>query len=178
MSQASEPTRRLFFALWPDAAVRARLARVAGGVGQGRPTAADNLHITLCFLGDTTSEVQACVEQAAETVAGRPFELTLTEIGHWPRPQVVWLGPREIPPALLDLHTGLASAMRPCGFAPERRAFRPHVTLARKVRRLKQAPPVEPVVWRVEDFCLVESRTLSGGVSYDVLRRWTLQGEE
>ena len=174
MSPGSEPTRRLFFALWPDAAVRARLARVARDIDQGRRMDADNLHITLYFLGNTTAGAQACVEQAAETVTGQPFELTLTEIGHWPRPQVVWLGPQEIPPPLLDLYTGLVSAIRPCGFEPERRAFHPHVTLARKVRRLQQAPTVEPIVWRVEDFCLVESRTTPAGVRYEVLRHWPL----
>ncbi len=177
MSPASEPGRRLFFALWPDDLVRARLARVARAIDQGRKMDAGNLHVTLHFLGNTPAETQACVERAAAGVRGRPFELVLSEVGHWPRPQVVWLGPRETPSAMLDLHTALVEAMRPCGFEPEGRAFHPHVTLARKVRRLRYARSVAPIAWRVADFCLVESRTTPAGARYQVLRRWALDGD-
>ena len=51
---AGEAQRRLYFALWPDAALRATIARVAAGpaaVAGGRAVPAADLHVTLAFLG-------------------------------------------------------------------------------------------------------------------------------
>ena len=50
---------RLFFALWPDDATRARLAQAARQWSH-RPVADDKLHMTLHFLGACSTEQQAC----------------------------------------------------------------------------------------------------------------------
>ena len=50
-----EPTRRLFFALWPDARVRRRLAAASRpllAAAKCRPIADSRLHVTLAFLED------------------------------------------------------------------------------------------------------------------------------
>ena len=51
--QAGESAQRLFFALWPDPAVRAALAGVTARLPlpRGRLTPPQNLHVTLVFLG-------------------------------------------------------------------------------------------------------------------------------
>lgn len=168
-------TRRLFFALWPDAAVRAALVEAARHVPvQGRAVDPADFHITLAFLGATDAARERCCREAADRLRAVPFTLTLDRAGHWPRPQVLWLAPAVHPPALHALATDLATALRGCGFQPEARPFQPHLTLARKVRRAVLPEAVRPVLWPVGDFVLVESGGGADGVRYAVRARWPL----
>lgn len=172
-------SQRLFFALWPDAAVRAALERHAQAcaAGQGRVVARQNLHLTLVFIGNVAASGRACLEQAAAAVRCPPFELVLDRYGHFPRPQVYWLGTGQPSPMLLRLVSRLREAQSDCGLAPEPRPFRAHVTLARKVRRPPPAVDPRPLHWPVDRFVLVRSRTLPEGPVYTCERTWMLQEE-
>lgn len=174
-----EPRQRLFFALWPDAAVRAALAQssreLLGRRVKRVPEA--NLHITLAFAGPVTAAVRQCLEQQAAGIRGTPFELTLERVGHWPRPRILWAGPVHTPPELWSLVGGLNSAFEACGLARETRPYQAHVTLARKISRAPTATSIEPIRWSISDFCLVESVAGPQGASYRVLTSWTLEGE-
>lgn len=169
--------QRLFFALWPDPEVRVRLQRLTRGLQpqRGRPVAADKLHVTLAFLGSVDGAIRECLEHAADGVRRAPFSLHLDRLGHWSRPQVLWLGCSETPPELLGLVADLAAAMRSCDREPETRPYHAHLTLARKVRRVRLPEAVEPVDWPVERFVLVQSDTLPEGAVYQVLRSWLLR---
>ncbi|HHB13073.1 MAG TPA: RNA 2',3'-cyclic phosphodiesterase, partial [Chromatiales bacterium] len=95
--QASEKgpqRRRLFFALWPPAAVRVRMARVGRRLPRrrGRPVPMENLHLTLAFVGPVDEETARCLETAAATVQPEPFTLVLDEVGQFRGSRVVWLG--------------------------------------------------------------------------------------
>lgn len=179
MSSVPEGTRqRLFFALWPPAALRPALGALARArvPRQARAVAAGNLHITLAFVGAVAAESRACLEQAAATVTGAPFELALDRIGAWPGPGILWLAPSAIPPALGQLAGDLQQALQPCGYRPEARAYQPHVTLARKLKGPFPGTSVAPLSWPVRDFVLAESLTTPAGPGYQVLRRWPLGG--
>lgn len=176
---SEEPTRRLFFALWPEDGLRGplhamgeKIARRAGG----RVVAAEKLHATLVFLGNMPESSMACIREAAAGVHAEAFELSLDRTGYWPRPRVSWAGCAEMPPALPGLVRDLSTALRPCGYRPERRPFHVHVTLTRKTRHHKGEESMRPLPWPVADFCLVESVSEDGGVSYLVLDRWPLKG--
>jgi 2'-5' RNA ligase len=97
---------RLFFALWPDAAVRAQLARwsaLCHASSGGRPTRPQNLHATLAFLGEVApARLPALSALAAQSVAP-PFELALDHVGYWRRHRIVYAGTRQSPPAQLHL---------------------------------------------------------------------------
>jgi 2'-5' RNA ligase len=70
----------------------------------------------------------------------------------------------------------LNAGITECGFAPDSREYRAHVTLARKVHSGPRAPlPIDPIAWQVERFCLVESLTDRFGVRYQVLQSWELR---
>jgi 2'-5' RNA ligase len=167
--------QRLFFALWPEEAVRARLAAVLPATLDGRPVRSDNLHFTLVFLGSVDEETRACVEQAASGVACAPFELLFDTAGYFPRPQVVWIAPSHPPAELATLVGALRDALAPCGLALDQRPYRPHLTLARKVRGRLVLPPIVPIAWPVAGFSLVESRSQVSGVRYVPLRSWELR---
>jgi 2'-5' RNA ligase len=170
--------QRLFFALWPDDDTRDALARLAGSLlpaGSGRPVPAENLHLTLVFLGAVGNRRRDCIERAAGDLSARAFTLEFVRVGYWPRPRVLWSAPERTPEALEALASTLNEALVPCGHHAESRPFSAHVTLARKVRR--PLGPVEhsPVTWQVNAFHLVESETHQQGARYTRVRSWALQ---
>jgi 2'-5' RNA ligase len=69
---------RLFFALWPDAAVRDELYRAAQAAHDGsggRCMRRDNLHQTLVFVGSVAAERIAGLEAAAAAITVPAFKL-------------------------------------------------------------------------------------------------------
>ncbi|MEZ5542715.1 MAG: RNA 2',3'-cyclic phosphodiesterase [Pseudomonadota bacterium] len=173
-----EARRRLFFALWPDAAVRAALAAAGQALAGKRikRVPADNLHLTLAFAGPVTAEVAACLARNAGAVRAAPFELCIDHAGYWPRPRILWLGPAHMPPPLWELAGALRVCLAGCGLVPEARAFQAHITVARRCSQPAAVPDFPVVNWPVSDFCLVESVPAENGSSYRPLACWPLEG--
>ncbi len=166
--------RRVFFALWPDEAVRTALVRATRRAVRragGKPTPAEKLHVTVAFLGSVEPDALARVLEVPPIAVG-PFPLVLDTLGSSGRTRILWLTCRHVPPALAALETTLWERLEAEGFERERRLFRPHVTLARGARAL--ADPVEPVEWPVTELALVESLPDRNGTRYEVLERWAL----
>ena len=176
MSEAEQTpvTQRLFFALWPDEALRSRLAVLLRSPGQvdGRAVALENLHLTLAFLGNLLPEQRQCMVAWANAMAWQPFELILDRFGHWPAPRVAWLGPTQWPAELDALVASLAEGMRHCGLKPDPHPYTPHITLLRKARSQPRNSSSLPIHWPVSSLVLCESCSGSQGVTYRVLRRW------
>lgn len=170
---------RLFFALWPDAALQRNLYQVGRTVAPpgGKPMAAHNLHITLAFLGTIGADKRQCMEAQADAIQLPPFELVLDRTGFWARPQVVWLGCSVAPEPLQILAARLNGAMAACSLTPESRPYSPHLTVLRKARQGPRQLDIKPVCWAVGDFVLVQSLTLPEGAQYQVVRRWPLAGQ-
>jgi RNA 2',3'-cyclic 3'-phosphodiesterase len=173
--------RRLFFALWPDDGVRARLAAAARELlpaGAGRPQRPDQLHLTLEFLGDVPeSRLQDVLDAGTAAAAGAAaFELDFDLVEHWKRPQVLCLAASSTPGPLAALVQSLRSELLARGFAPEARPFRPHVTLARRVVRAQPSaagqPLQRPLRWPARAFALVQSVTEPKGARYVELACW------
>ncbi len=176
MTERPSALRRLFFALWPDEAVRERLraAQAAMPPRGGRPVHVEDVHVTLVFLGTVDPERQACAERVAAAVRGAPCTLRIDQQGYWPQPRVAWCAPGETPEALRQLVRRLARALADCGFAPERRPYRPHVTLFRHSRAVPTGPLDEPFDWPATEFVLAASAPAGEGPRYRVLARWPL----
>lgn len=174
----AEIAQRMFLALWPNDAVRARLAATCRALelNGGRLIAAQNLHVTLVFLGAVDAARRACVETALSSVRGNAFEFALTRVEWRRRGGMVWLAAPEVPAALRELAASLNAALIPCGHRAEPRPFRLHVTAARDVRRAGRRQALAPIVWRAHDFCLVSSRLTPEGSEYSIDRRWPLSG--
>jgi 2'-5' RNA ligase len=172
-----EPRQRLFFALWPDEAVRARLNQ-AGEELLGKRVKrvpAANLHLTLAFAGAVTAPVRHCLEAAAGDIRCPAFNLNIEHVGHWSRPRIFWVGPVHAPPALWSLAGSLKTALGDCGLQTETRPYQPHVTLARKIGRPPEATRIDPVDWSIRHFCLLESVIGPGAASYQILGCWKLE---
>jgi len=174
---APGPKQRLFLALWPDDALRHRIAEVATAyrISGGRPVPRANRHITLAFLGSLDVERRRCVERVADAVRVPAFELWLDRLGFWPRPGgILWLGSSEPPEALGRLVAHLCDGISICGVERDRRPFHAHLTLMRRVERAVRLDPPVPMRWPVGDFVLCESVTDPSGARYQILKRWRL----
>lgn len=176
-SNTRSDKERLFFALWPDEAVRdAVAAQLPSTPKPAKPVSRDNWHVTLAFLGETARERRRAFEAAAESVAASPFDLTLDRLGYFHRPRVLWLGADTVPEHLAALHADLNALLAEQGFEPDRRPFKAHLTLARKMPPPGDLPAVSPIAWPVVDFCLVRSELDRRGARYAVIRRFPLTG--
>ena len=171
--------KRLFFALWPDGGVRARLAEVAGSlpINTGRRVPAENFHITLVFLGNVEQQVIPDLAAAAERLRIPRFSLQIDRCGWWKRAKVSWLAPADIPAPLLDLVKHIDQLSTSAGLPVDERDYHPHLTVARKLARPVPTHRFVPIHWDVSEFCLVESVTHSQGARYRIMRSWSLLGE-
>ncbi|WP_157956818.1 RNA 2',3'-cyclic phosphodiesterase [Salinicola aestuarinus] len=168
--------RRLFFALWPDDVSRRALAdeahRLAPGCGDGDALPAENLHITLAFLGSVDTARIAPLIDLTQRWPSPCGDWTLDRLGHFPRPRIVWAGSLTPETALLTLQADLWQALSHHGFPPPQRDFTPHVSL---VRQADRPPPEttlsEPVRWRFDHLALVASELGDGGSRYTTLAR-------
>ena len=163
---------RLFFALWPPGATAHALADwadLAQRATSGRRTAEGNIHLTLAFLGQ--ADPQKAIA-AARRVKGLAHGLPIEEARYINR--MVWVAPKQTPPALAALHEKLAMELYREAFILERRPFAAHVTLIRDARRA-QLPPLPSVEWPVHEFLLMRSSVSSRGATYEPLERFTLQ---
>lgn len=106
--------------------------------------AAENLHLTLKFLGGVDeARVPAVIDALRAAVAGhRPFEIEVTGLGAFPsaaRPRVLWAGVTTGHEAMTTLADAVETALARLGFPREDRAFSPHITFAR-IREQRRAP--------------------------------------
>jgi 2'-5' RNA ligase len=173
--------QRLFLALWPDSAVRVALLEARAWVGPamaGQWMKPDNLHLTLAFLGEVGPERWPEIDRVAEVVAAGPgFSLVFDRAEFWRRNGIVCLAASQTPGPLQDLAEGLARGLGAAGFPMESRPYRAHLTLARKGRSERDALVLpQPVAWRADAFCLVESRLSPSGAAYFPRRAWPLRG--
>ena len=166
---APEPTRRLFFALWPTEALRHDLeheTRHAARHSGGRVIPASNLHITLAFLGAVPDSRFTAALACQHALQVKPFELLLGTLGWWERQQLLCLEPVGGGETLKALVGELHLLLRSQGFVIEHLPFRAHVTLARDVRRPHEFKPIKQLRWEVNRIDLIESRVGSSGSTY------------
>ena len=129
---------RLFVALELSAEVRETIAAL---IRELKPldvswkwTRAENLHVTLKFLGEIpTEQLDYTAAVLRQVPFGRSLTLRFRSMGFFPnerRPRVLWTG-IDAPPDLLVLAKNIEDALEGVGVPKDDRAFTPHLTLAR-----------------------------------------------
>jgi 2'-5' RNA ligase len=149
---------RLFTALWPDAAVRTRLAvlRDAWRWPEGVRAVADaNLHLTLHYLGAFARARLSELEERLTVLPAQRMRL------HADVPEI-WRGGIAVlrfalDPALATLHEQIGGALASLGVALDARPFAPHVTMARRARGAVAPAAPAALEWPASSFVLVES---------------------
>lgn len=172
-----QKTYRLFFALWPSDQIRQSIVEVLSGLppkSKGRVITPHNLHATLHFVGQVTEFTKDCMHVAAQSVNAEAFQLDLDCFGHFPKAKIFWMGAKNAPEKLAQLHKKLGIAIEGCGFVSDKRAYTPHVTLMRKCVHSALKYEDFSIPWTVDEFVLVESVQDEAGVNYRVLERYSL----
>ena len=177
---------RLFVALRPPRAIRERLLGLMGGVPGARWQDDDQLHITLRFIGEVETRMAEDVAAMLGSVRAAALELRLAGCGVFDdrrgRPNALWAGiaPRE---PLAALHRKIDQAVVRTGLEPERRAYLPHITLARMSgstgpvdRWLAEHAALASAPFAIDAMILYESRLGAGGASYEPVARYPLTG--
>jgi 2'-5' RNA ligase len=169
---------RLFVAIDLPSDVRAALA---AWTNRHKPAAAgykwvnaDNLHITLKFIGERPDGDVAAISQALVKVAfPAPIELSVDGIGSFPN---VLFANVIAPDALGALARDIEQCLEPLGIALEKRAFTPHLTLARRKeggRFPRDAGKEEKFgAFAADEFILYQSVLGAKGSTYTPLRRF------
>jgi 2'-5' RNA ligase len=166
-------THRLFFTLEPGEKVRQEICTMQKGLeGSGRMIPASHLHITLAFLGQQPPEMIRELCTLASRLHFEPCTLVLDRLGTFRRASVLWLGATAIPDALRDFHQTLLLELEHAAVGFDRKAWKPHLTLYRRLRNRPVIMVTNPVRWRLNEFSLLESVNVKNGVEYHRLGCW------
>ena len=138
------------------------------------------LHITMRFLGEHPTERIEAIERAIDGIHIKPFEVKLNCAGFFPNaksPRILWLGSKQEIKELKILAEEIEAAAVSSGFPPEKRGFRPHLTIG----RLHEEPLSEnfidvlrskkflPYSWTCRSFSLMRSCLTPQGPIYTQL---------
>ena len=179
IADAAPPSSmRLFFALVPDTLVRMAIGELARSVARrsrGRAISGEHLHLTLAFLGDVPAPAMPLLHAVGAQMPRVGAVLVFDTLGAWRASGVAWVAPAVVPQPIVALHAALAVALAGAGFGLEERAFRPHVTLARRCVQPQPRTRCEPVRWRADRLCLVGSQLRPEGPVYREIGAWPLE---
>jgi 2'-5' RNA ligase len=151
----------------------------------------DGVHVTLKFLGEVSQKKLPAIKMALQEAVVRhsPFNLELSNIGTFGGREglrTMWVGIAGDVLRLEAMVRDVNLALSVVGFEPERRPFRPHLTLGRvrdtvptrrraeievDVGRLK----VPEVDWRTSQITLMRSRLTPRGAEYDIVATFPLR---
>lgn len=174
---------RLFIGLRPPAPIRSHLIAQMGGVHGARWQSDGQLHLTLRYIGEVDRRVAEDVALALGQVHFPAIEAAIDGVGQFDsrgRPNAIWAGVRPHD-ALAQLHRKLDQAMVRLGLEPERRAYLPHITLARLSgpaniadRYLADHAGLASPPFTFTHFTLFESTLGGEGASYEAIERYKL----
>jgi len=190
---------RLFVALEIPTAVRGNLASLieelraadaAATKNKARWVRAENLHVTLKFIGNVDAgKLEAIRVVLGEVSAGGDVELRFRGVGFFPnekRPRVLWAG-IAASPNLAPLAAEIDARLEKLGIARETREYAPHLTLARfdppgiseKLRAAAQENAAREFgAVRAGEFHLFESKTRPTGAEYTRLSSFSFAQAE
>lgn len=139
---------------------------------------ATNLHLTLRFIGGIDRHL---VDGIADRLAASrlpAFDLALGDLGTFKRGRLVrvaWLGVSAGVEAAQSLAARVEAECVAAGLEAKKRAFQPHLTLARARSRVGAALPQLPAPpalapWKAGDLVLYQSHLSPKGSVYEPLR--------
>ena len=174
---------RLFVAIRPPEPIRDLLVDAMDQSADFRWQDDEQLHITLRFVGEVDRPAADDLADALGLIRAPSLELRIAGVGRFEQRNsgALWAGVEPKPP-LAALAAKVERACQSIGLAPERRAFHPHITLARwKGRRTREvhgflerraglaSPP-----FAVDRFILFESRLSRHGAHYEEVAAYPL----
>jgi 2'-5' RNA ligase len=185
VTSGSTRAQRLFIALSPPTTVQAAIAALRTPLRHVRWTPVEQLHITLRFLGEISSEAtETLIDRLAE-VRVEPFVLPLEGVGAFPQkgpPRVLWVGIGSGHPRLHQLRKQIDDTLLAAGLDVELRTFHPHVTVGRCTEQattgvqawVRSHREFAGPVFMVDSFDLYTSELKPEGAEHRLLTRFPL----
>lgn len=165
--------------------VTALLEPVQDRLPMGRIVPPENLHLTLCFLGNVSDPALEAVHEGLLALHPPAVDVTLSGLdwigGAHPRAIVAGVAPND---RLKALNRAVLGACRGAGVVVERRRFVPHVTLARLGKARASAALNDVVLqhrltpfgtFRAPGFTLYQSDLRPDGAVYTPLASYALR---
>jgi len=175
---------RLFVAIRPPEEIRDLLLDAMDDSADFRWQDDEQLHLTLRFIGEVERPVADDLAAELARVHAPPFELRIAGTGRFEQRNsgALWAGVQPRAP-LAALAAKVERACQSVGLEPERRAFHPHITLARwKGRRsceiaafLDRTRGLASDPFEVSEFTLFESRLSRHGAHYEEVASYELR---
>ena len=173
---------RLFVAIRPPELVREQLLDLMEGMPDMRWQSDEQLHLTLRFIGEVERPIAEDLATALQHVRFHRLSLSLDGVGKFEKHRngALWAGvtPKD---QLKALNAKVERACQSAGLAPERRAYHPHITLARWKGRadrlgawLERHSGLTSEAWEAEEFSLYESHLAREGAHYEAVERFRL----
>ncbi|MDY0390493.1 MAG: RNA 2',3'-cyclic phosphodiesterase [Desulfobulbus oligotrophicus] len=131
--------KRLFVGIDLPEEICDQLKPLCCGLPGARWVPLEQLHLTLCFIGETDGSTFLDIKEALSEIVAAPFSLQLRGVGAFPprgQPRIVWVGVEKCEP-LMVLQRKITTRLFQLGLSLENRKYSPHLTLA----RLHQTPP-------------------------------------
>ena len=188
---------RLFVGIELPREIQNKLAELYADLPDLRWVPPENIHLTLCFLGEVGQHRLADLRESLEEAAlegPAAFDISIKGIGQFVRGNshrnhssgsVLWAGV-EAPPALAKLHERVKRALLEVGLPPERKKFLAHITVARskfniprginEYMELHQNFTTEP--FPVDGFELFSSRLRPEGAVHTIEESYLLAPSE
>lgn len=130
-----------------------------------------NWHVTLVFIGDFPEERIPELRAALQDVDPGTIRLRFDRLTFWQRPKVAVLQAMTVSPELERLVNSIEQRASSFGYTPQERTYRPHITVARKVRSFPEIRLARPVEMQWSGFELVESVSVRGELHYRPLKQ-------
>jgi RNA 2',3'-cyclic 3'-phosphodiesterase len=175
---------RLFVAIRPPEPIRDLLIDAMDDSADFRWQDEEQLHLTLRFIGEVERPVAEDLAAALARIRAEPFELRIAGVGRFEQRSggALWAGV-EPKARVAALAAKVERACQQIGLEPERRAFHPHITLARwKGRRTREVQDfleryraLASELFAVTDFTLFESRLSRHGAHYEEVASYPLE---
>lgn len=174
---------RLFVAIRPPEEVRDLLIDAMDDSPALRWVGDEQLHLTLRFIGEVERPVANDIAGALERIRFPSFALQVAGVGRFEQRNggALWAGVQPKDP-VVALAAKVERALQTAGLEPERRAFSPHITLARWNRRnseavdsfLRRNANLRSEPFRVSEFTLFESKLSRHGAHYEEVSTFDL----
>ena len=170
---------RLFYGVLFDAATKDNLYKVQDrlepSLANGTRTRRENLHLTMCFLGERDPSLVEPLASLLSQIPLSPLDLTFTHLGRFAKRDgdVIWAGVSHSE-VLHELQHHLVSLLMREHIPVEDTSFQAHVTLFRRAR-CPQLVPVHPFGTKQCALALMHSHQEKGLLTYTPLETKFLQ---
>ncbi|MDH5654753.1 MAG: RNA 2',3'-cyclic phosphodiesterase [Spirochaetia bacterium] len=176
---------RLFTAISIPVSIQEEIGNICYGIPNARWVKKEQLHITLCFIGEMEQHQLPSLTEVLSDVSFKSFNLNLKGIGQFLTAKdlnTIWLGVKDSD-ELTELQSRVSKKLKSIGINPDKKKYSPHVTLARikkatggRIREyMEEFSQFQTEIFPVHSFNLFSSSLYPGGPVHTLEKEFFFQ---